>query len=115
MPPSGTPVPLGERCTTPYVYNKLVRLSFGFFPSHSVQGTEIDQNVDEGVLIGDGPTIAQSGALNAELLYQGGTFNQVAAQMRHIDQLLVQTQAFAVLVTPGKRLPAQSGYLCQAP
>jgi len=41
-------------------------LSFGYFLSHSVQGTEIDQNIDEGVLIGDGPTIAQSGALNTQ-------------------------------------------------
>jgi len=90
-------------------------LSFGFFLSHSVQGTEIDQNVDEGVLIGNGLAVAQPGALDAELLYQVGTCNQIAAQMRHIDQLLVQTQAFVVLVTPGKRLPAQSGYLCQAP
>lgn len=68
MPPSGTPVPLGERCTTPYVYDKLVRLSFGFFLSHSVQGTKIDQNIDEGVLIGDGSTIAQSGALNSAIV-----------------------------------------------
>ena len=71
MPPSGTGVPLGERCTTPYVYNKLVRLRFGFFLSHSVQGTEIDQNIDEGVLIGDGPTIAQSGALNTQFFGLG--------------------------------------------
>ena len=71
MPPSGTGVPLGEGCTTPYVYDKLVRLSFGFFLSHSVQGTKIDQNIDEGVLIGYGPTIAQSGALNTQFFGLG--------------------------------------------
>ena len=30
-----------------------------------MQGAEVDQDVDEGVLVGDGPTVAQFGALDA--------------------------------------------------
>jgi len=87
VPPSGTGVPLGERCTTPYVYNKLVRLSFGFFLSHSVQSTEIDQNIDEGVLIGDGPTIAQSGALNTQFFGLGvDTFSGSALLVDFLEE-----------------------------
>jgi hypothetical protein len=36
-----------------------------------VQGAQVDQDVDEGVLIGDSVTIAQPGTLNAEFFGLG--------------------------------------------
>ena len=56
--PSVTPVTLGERCTTPYFNNELLGLEFGFLQAHAVQGAQVDQNVGEGVLVGNGLAIA---------------------------------------------------------
>ena len=42
-----------------------------FLPPHTVQGTQGEQDVDEGVLVGDGLAVAQPGALDAEFLGLG--------------------------------------------
>ncbi len=56
--------------TTPHVY-KLLGLPVGLLPPHAVQGAQVDQDIDEGILVGNGLAVAQPGALDAKLLGLG--------------------------------------------
>ena len=43
-------------------FSRLLRLAL----ADALEGTEVDEHVDQGVEVGDGPTVAQFGALNAQ-------------------------------------------------
>jgi hypothetical protein len=46
-------------------------LQVGFLPPHAVQGAQVDQDLDEGILVDDGPAVALPGALDAKFLGLG--------------------------------------------
>jgi hypothetical protein len=50
---------------------QLLGLPVSLLPPHAAQGVQVDQDVDEGVEVGDGLAIAQPGALDAEFLGLG--------------------------------------------